>query len=1023
MSALDRDLLLRNGTQLQTTGISGAAPATPSQLRGISSPDVPLDKYLVGSAQASDAALQRCRSYKGLGGLRQAIAAEANNSSPVRCGWRYKLSNGITMLVSQGALGTDAGPVSKDDAVQPGERWTLDLQKAELEISQHLSKQLASCAQLPNLGAQAEFFGFCKTTRAIIPVEKKGGVLQTRFPSRPEFVCDASQIVSSANTSRCPPSQEGFIGQPGERMSLHTTRMRDVKEGFLDEECSTTPLSRDCVVQAVRLAGCDDSGTLISALQKGGTTGATGYDSVLKTLPSYKTYQASSNPRLSEGVLRDGSATLQMALDSFSGLVQNTQAKNDKTRLSAIDLCIRAGEFDKYDFCSEITPTTTITEENLKCAQNIWKKNGGTENGVGYGRLTVRAGVKGYWIGRSFGALEEYTKQLAAGTRSSDAFTQARAIRELVGIKIPEPNPGRLSLKSKYTRGSDVLVARWPAQTAGKGGTMIHLGQQLYLAANGEAFPEIQSEADAKHLFGVARNFHVTAIQDIRRDTPSRLQVSADVTDGFYVSMNRMPFELGGDGYQLGDWNGSGRRRMTTRCFTVEPESKGAPNILVWKWYSGGAAPYCSVSTVDCGAPPRDGPQKKVILYTGNNFTGQALSLDPGWYPFSRFMATGFPNDRLRSLQIPRGYRVYLYIHDIWTSPPPLVLDGSISDLSTRGYADTVSSLIIQQVGAIETEKIDVAGKEGVGVPPAPGAVAIMQGSRIDSGWSGAACLTQEPNAPWLQMEVCSNPDKFGNYRNTLQDKRLVYVGCDVDILNVTTQMDEGAKGDSPTGSGYVSLVSSSVWKTVHEFAFSAFRTLSLCIRPTALMAANEESHIFSHGQPTGNRVMVTMKRTGDAHTLTMNVYSTANQLVKSQTKKIIMGEWNIVLIQYIQEAPGRFDPVRRGGWMSVRDVSLHSFQLKQLYGGSSAEVAWKEMLAERAAGASRADMLPLTDDSSETTKVGCGPMVMGLREAGQRMDGAAMDIAWVHGFRAAFESKDMLIAEAEHSWKSFWYR
>jgi len=168
--------------------------------------------------------------------------------------------------------------------------------------------------------------------------------------------------------------------------------IRKGKEGFANltlndlDQCSEPPLSRDCVVLAARMAGCSDEGTLISALNA--APGGGDFDAVLKNNPVYTAYKSVAAPGITNAVLKDGSVGLTTALDDFGNLVRNSQNGNSKLGLSARDLCLKKGAFDAYDFCSEITPNTVISNTNIKCVEQNWQQSGGTPQGTGYPTLS-----------------------------------------------------------------------------------------------------------------------------------------------------------------------------------------------------------------------------------------------------------------------------------------------------------------------------------------------------------------------------------------------------------------------------------------------------------------------------------------------------------------------------------------------------------------------------------------------------------------------------------------------------------
>lgn len=52
------------------------------------------------------------------------------------------------------------------------------------------------------------------------------------------------------------------------------------------------------------------------------------------------------------------------------------------------------------------------------------------------------------------------------------------------------------------------------------------------------------------------------------------------------------------------------------------------------------------------------------VFYLDGNYSGQAVSLNPGWYTLGQLNAAGLPNDSVSSLQLPQGWRAEIYQDD-----------------------------------------------------------------------------------------------------------------------------------------------------------------------------------------------------------------------------------------------------------------------------------------------------------------------------------------------------------------------
>jgi len=85
------------------------------------------------------------------------------------------------------------------------------------------------------------------------------------------------------------------------------------------------------------------------------------------------------------------------------------------------------------------------------------------------------------------------------------------------------------------------------------------------------------------------------------------------------------------------------------------------------------------------------GGGEKVIFYSQCNYKGKATELDAGTYPFQKLMSTGYQNDTLQSVYVPKGSTVILWEHDIGQGRE-LKLTSSNPCLEGLNYMNTVSS-------------------------------------------------------------------------------------------------------------------------------------------------------------------------------------------------------------------------------------------------------------------------------------------------------------------------------------------
>jgi hypothetical protein len=522
---------------------------------------------------SSDAAAAACRSYKDITGLRQLSKDQVNKTYyDPRCGWRYKPSNGLYPEISQGALGTANGPSfgkpGDPDEVAGGTQWFWSLEDAEKKISAKICQNASKCKQLSLLGKYADVCGYCKSTGAIVPTV--GGAARYNDTA---FGCAKKDIVTTSD--KCPENFTNF-------RQGNLKEAFKVREGFgsLDDlnNCMDMPLSRDCVIKVAQNAGCSPDGALIQALQ--GSTGD--YDSKLKANSAYTSYNAFMP--FSPGLMKDGSVTsINTALSDFGRLMENTQSPTQRVALSARDLCVRAGDFDSYDFCSEISKDTVINAGNIACIQKVWAQNGGTTQGTASPTLAK-------WNGKRYSEfLTSGLTTLLKINSSENKATNADGIMQLVGTDSSQPvRIGTDLPMDETTRGAETVwfdltdIGRYAA-------AVVILRCDLLLkkdnSINGEVLPFVESWPNllSKYKFTNQNNKAYTSAFELRtNDTSVSFRVTTD--DGFMISKNQNPFENAGYGPDWGSWRYQPPTLYESSPYSIE---KNKTNIFVTKWFQG----------------------------------------------------------------------------------------------------------------------------------------------------------------------------------------------------------------------------------------------------------------------------------------------------------------------------------------------------------------------------------------------------------------------------------------------------
>jgi hypothetical protein len=576
----------------------------------------------------SDAAAERCRTFTDITGLRNLQKEQANRTyHDAGCGWRYKPSTGIFPEINQAAAGTARGPLAfysgpgGKDEVSGGTRWFWNLNEAEKEITTKICQSASRCKQLSLLGRYTDICGFCKSSGAMIPIQNTGGKFSARYNDA-TLGCPDADIVT-ATTGKCPEeteekADEGYTGytrtmrntrQPGhagqarhmsrpntfgsaggsiafpaygrgDLSEAFTVRRNMSVEGFVDLEsltpCMEPPLSRDCVILAARAAGCANEGTLIAALST--TPANSDYDSVLQKNPVYTAYNSVAVPRITSATLKDGSTSLATALDDFGNLMEQTQNTNKKLALSARDLCIRTGEYEAYDFCLEIGPTSIINDTSLPCVKQAWLNNGGTEEG------TLYPGDS--WKGKTYQSFLTFMDTIKEKINSSSKVKNAKGLLEFIGTE--SGAPGATVPTNQNTRGAETVWIELGEYTVILRCDLMLTKDKSML--NGEASPYFDDiELASKYKFPSQNSKAYTSAFEIRSRTEQSMKFRVKTDDGFMLSVNQNPFEgTGNKGNDWGSWKFQPPTEYVSGEYPVYAEESGKTNTVVTKWFNGG---------------------------------------------------------------------------------------------------------------------------------------------------------------------------------------------------------------------------------------------------------------------------------------------------------------------------------------------------------------------------------------------------------------------------------------------------
>ena len=414
-----------------------------------------LSQLLQGQADTTSKETD-CRSYTGAASILKLNSdQEAEGNLPIRCGWRYKKSpGGGAPLVSQGALGTINGPLNTQaDSLGNGVEWIWDLKQAfNRHVKDYTATLPASASGLQTAQTTFSNVAYCSQTNSYILVDSAGNPLQG-------YTCAASNIVTNPTN---------FPSVP----QTSVTSLLNANSSAL-ASCSrpgnNPALSRDCLLQAVTTQGCSSDGTLYQALAAVNPS-SSNYAQYLQTQPVFITYQSrQGDNKITENLFKRESGSWDLAVNEIQKLQRYTQLNDDPlAKVAAEDLCLAAGKFDTYDFCSDLTESTSIGGVDLKCMQNYWQEKNGKPAGLLYPTsktLKPQLGTITTW-----GQFRTAVDQLRLKTNSTDPIEQRTAINNFLGVTVSTSPFSPLNLDDlaqQFSLGGQPLTFWLDAKDAG----------------------------------------------------------------------------------------------------------------------------------------------------------------------------------------------------------------------------------------------------------------------------------------------------------------------------------------------------------------------------------------------------------------------------------------------------------------------------------------------------------------------------------------------------------------------------
>ena len=520
---------LKNTGNLFGIGVKDPPPNMGSTDSGMMSSALPGYSQLRVDRSGVERAAAECRGYAGIDGLRRLQINQANKTYyDPKCGWLY---NGATSS-HNGFFGSyDGTPADAraDQITGASSFMRMDLKQAELQASSNIiSKAGIGCSKLQTIRPEdRNSFGYCKTSDKIIPIISCNGNPYPRYPDIPNWTCASSDIVTASGTC---PSGSGFRNYAAEGF--------DDGGNLLEQQQCTIPLTRDCVIQAVKSAGCTDRGAILDALSDSKKAPA------LETNSAYSYYLNKTNMPAYLVQAGKGVDNLQQAYDTFYALSDSAKDTTHSVGMAARDLCVESGFFqDKFDICSEVRDSDIIRQNNIGCVQKLWGLAGGTTKGKGYPTTATNS-----WGGKTVGAFKTHLRSLvsepfAGSIHNPDRNIQADAVLELIGADTRYIAPPRkLEKDVQNNKGAETV---WFFNSP-KNPIILRADCMMGIDASlMETVPSILNPYDfgKLRLDPLLSNLAFTSAFEYRPATNTQVSFRIDMNGGTMIGYNQNPFE------------------------------------------------------------------------------------------------------------------------------------------------------------------------------------------------------------------------------------------------------------------------------------------------------------------------------------------------------------------------------------------------------------------------------------------------------------------------------------------------
>lgn len=494
------------------------------------------------------------------------LLGSVNQNDTVRCGWVYTKGNpGDQPVVSVGALGTRQGPLSF--LPSPPGKWYWSLDDAKQAIEGDKCAALVDC----KLVGTQRFKGcaYSKTRGMGVPVTEQGTV---KYPRVAALSAPGSSLLFKGD--QCPPPPP-----PGSPQAEYQ-RSRD--------KCAPLPdgrLSRDCLLDQVKLAGCNDKGALYNALESGANP--MNYAAGLQSLSSYKKYQQLASNPLIENIVKNGKGDVATALGTFMDVaVEAAKSGEGALNFAAKDLCLKKGTFDTFDFCTELVDQSGAPFA-LDCLQKEFRRQGGQPAGSSY---PTQKNLQSWNDIRTWKNVKDTIAAMATNAKSTDMPTQIKALKMFYGIERDTPDLKQIVA----IPGIEVLWFDWGVGSFLGRRTNITNPKMPFLVPGSPDTPGKETNIE----FYSFTNLRPTSDQSIR------LRLTTD--DGMLVSLNRnvngkATFGSGFDTTSMfgANWSQGPTTYTQRTCWNLKANG---PNYFMGTWNQGGGPFYSQILYAPCSS-------------------------------------------------------------------------------------------------------------------------------------------------------------------------------------------------------------------------------------------------------------------------------------------------------------------------------------------------------------------------------------------------------------------------------------